>query len=528
MIEQGEVERFEQLFRGNKRSFGQYLPNAHVKSFSINEEYTSEHIRSHLDGLVGVGISPICDDDTCVWAAIDIDVHGPNAQPVDIERVEQAVEKHKLPLVVCRTKSGGVHTYLFLKAPTEAARVRSTLSRWANTLGFPTAEVFPKQITLAERPTDTERPKGNWLNLPYFNATQTDRWCIDGGKQVTFDYFLSLAESKRVDLHDYEHGADVDYINGPPCLQEMIKARIEEGGRNTAVFQAAVYLKRAFTSDWKAKVIEFNQMALTRPLPQQELRTILGSVHKRDYQYKCREEPCRSMCNKDLCKKRDFGITDKDASANEVPLIDKVEKVVATPIRWDLTLKGKTISVNTAELFNYEVVRQRVGEMLHIVLPRMKAQDWDLYLHEIMGKVEVREEMTLEGVIFARLCEFLKRCNHEKGTDEAERREDLKRGMPALICLSRTSFNKENKLEETGKEWYYAFKMMDFLDWMRRKKVMPCQDHQLYSYLLKILGEEAKRSKVRVGNSQVGNVWCVSEQKVEDEKTPEKQFQTEY
>lgn len=526
-IEDGDIERFASLFTGNRRSFGQYLPNAKKKQFTITDEYTREHIRSHLEGHVGLGISPITDDNKCLWAVIDIDIHGPNGQAVDLEKIEAQVERDKLPLIVCRSKGGGAHVYLFLKEPTEAARVRMTLHRWTSALGFPTAEIFPKQVTLDQMPTDVERPLGSWVNLPYYNAHETNRWALDGGKQVTFDYFLSLAEGKRIDLHEYEHGADVDYTKGPPCLQEILKNRIEEGNRNTAVFQAAVYLKRAFSSDWKSRLVEFNTMALVTPLAQQELRTIMGSVHKRDYQYKCREEPCRSFCNKEACKKREFGITDKDASANEIPLIDKVEKVISTPIRWDLTIKGQVVSVSTGELFNYEAVRQKVGEALHLVLPRLKNQEWDLFLQEIMGKVEIREEMTVDGLIFTRLCDFLRRARRDKETPEEERRDELRRGMPAYIRLQRVSF-KGGTLEKMGDSWHFAFKMMDFIEWLKRKKAMPVPDHMIHTHLSKLLGEDSKRAKMRVGNSQIGNVWVVPEESVDEEAVPEKHFKAEF
>lgn len=527
-IEDTDVERFASLFTGNKRSYGQFVKGARKESFTVHGEYTTEHIRSHLEGHVGLGLAPILDTNQCLWAAIDIDIHGPNAQNVDLEKIEQQIERDKLPLIVARTKSGGAHCYLFLKEMTESARVRLMLTRWAAILGFPTAEIFPKQTTLDERPTDTDKPLGSWLNLPYYAAEETNRWALDGGRQVTFDYFLSLAEGKRIDLHEWEHGADIDYANGPPCLEEIRKSRIEEGNRNTAVFQAAVYLKRAFKEDWKSRLIEFNATALVTPLPQNELRTVMGSVHKRDYQYKCREEPCRSFCNKDACRKREFGITDKDSAANDIPLVDKVEKVITTPIRWDLTIKGQVVSVSTNELFNYEMVRQRVGEKLHLVLPRLKNQEWDLFLQEIMSKVTLKEEMTVEGLIFERLKDFLSRAKTDKNTSEEERRDDLRRGMPAYICLSRVAFGKSQKLEKTGEAWHYAFKMMDFVEWLRRKKAMPVPDHQIHSHLSKLLGEDAKRTKMRVGDAQIGNVWCMPEDMMEELKIPDKTFESEF
>lgn len=526
-----DVDRFASLFQGNKRSYGQFVPQAEKKQFSVNEEYTIEHIRSHLEGHVGIGLGPIQDDNTCLWGAIDIDVHGPNGQHVDIEKVAAKIDDGKMPLVACRSKSGGVHCYIFFKAPTEAARVRMMLTRWSTQLGFPTAEIFPKQITLAMMPHDIERPKASWINLPYFAAEETNRWAMDGGKQVTFDYFLSLVEAKRIDLQQYETGADIDYIKGPPCLQEIIKNKIEEGSRNVAVFQAAVYLKRAFPSDWKQRVTEFNAIALHTPLEQKEMRTIFGSVNKRDYQYKCREEPCKGFCNRDLCKTREFGITDKDQQANDIPLIEKVEKVIATPIRWDLTVKGQIVSLTTAELFSFQMVRQRVGEKLHLVLPRIKDAEWDLFLREIMAKVEVKEEMTQEKMIFSRICEYVKRARDDTTIPEDDRREDLRRGMPALLCFDKVRFAGAEGVVREGERWYFAFKIMSFIDWMRQRKILAVPDHQVYSILTKLLGEDAKRSRVRVGKgAYVGNVWCVAKEAVDDGEppVPEKTFKSEF
>lgn len=531
MTETAAVERFMALFRGNSRSYGVYMPTARVKMVTVKAEFSAEHIRSHLDGEQGIGVVPIMDDATCVFAAIDIDVHGPAGSPhVDIMAIEQKITRNNIPLVACRSKSGGVHCYLFLREPTDCGRVRVLMARWAGQLGYGGAEIFPKQMTLHKQPGDSEQPLGNWINLPYFNAVESDRYAIDGGRQVTLEYFLELAEGRRTDVSEHEKGTNVDYLDGPPCLETMVAHKVDEGSRNTAAFQAAVYLKRAYPEDWRMRLDSFNRLAFVDALGQRELRQITGSVSKKDYQYKCREEPCRSLCQKDLCRTRAFGITASDATANEIPLIDNVEKVIATPIRWALTIQSKLIEVTTAELFNYEVVRQRVGEKLHIVLPRIKATEWDHYLREIMTRVTVREEMTLEDLIFQRLCEFLRRAVPNKNRGEDERREDLKRGMPALISMGMApSFVGGKIVENDARTWYYAFRLTDFIEYMRRKKALPVPDHQIATYLYRVLGEDAKRDRVRVGKAgRIGNVWCVEEDKIENEEIPTKEFKTEF
>lgn len=493
---------------------------------TVKAQYTSEHVRSHLEGEIGLGMVPIMDDNKCWFAAIDIDTHGPNGQSIDLQVIESRVTKLNLPLIVCRSKSGGAHCYLFLKELTEAAQVRLVLGRWANAIGYPSAEIFPKQNDLNEK--GGEKPLGNWINLPYFVAEGTERWCVEGGKPTTFEYFIDLAEGRRVDLAPYtQEGMETVYASGPPCLQEMLKNKIDEGNRNTAMFQAGVFLKRAFPEEFRPRMDEFNTTAFVSPLSTRELRVIAVSVGKKEYQYKCREEPCKSLCNKDLCKTRPFGITDNDSSANDIPLIESVEKVITTPIHWVLTVKGKRVQVTTAELFNYESVRQKVGEALHIILPRIKNQDWDQYLREIMDKVKVREDTTIEDTYFLKLCEYLRRVQKDKTRPEDERRLDLKRGVPSLISISKMSFDASGPKEQ-GRVWYYAFRIVDFVEHLRRKKSLTVPDYQVPGILYRLLGEYGKREKVRIGDTYVRNVWCVPEESVEEETVPSKLFDTEF
>jgi hypothetical protein len=57
------------------------------------------------------------EDDACLWGAIDIDQY-----PLDHSEVLKRLSRLELPLVVCRSKSGGAHLYLFFKEFVEAER----------------------------------------------------------------------------------------------------------------------------------------------------------------------------------------------------------------------------------------------------------------------------------------------------------------------------------------------------------------------------------------------------------------------
>jgi len=111
--------------------------------------------------------------------------------------LEKKVRENDLPLSVCRTNSGGAHLYLFGAEPLKAPLVRTALSKWAELLGHGGCEIFPKQgqLVLEE---DGSRSRGTWLNLCYFNVENTKRYSVEGGKQIPLDYFVDLAESRKI------------------------------------------------------------------------------------------------------------------------------------------------------------------------------------------------------------------------------------------------------------------------------------------------------------------------------------------
>ena len=63
--------------------------------------------------------------------------------------------------MVCCSKSGGAHIYLFVSEPVRAKEMQIKLKEIAVFLGFGESEIFPKQIELSSKGT------GNFLNLPY-------------------------------------------------------------------------------------------------------------------------------------------------------------------------------------------------------------------------------------------------------------------------------------------------------------------------------------------------------------------------
>jgi hypothetical protein len=56
----------------------------------------------------------------------------------------EKIRKLKLPLVVCRSKSGGAHCFLFTTEWVDAKDMQATLQQISAALGYGGSEIFPK------------------------------------------------------------------------------------------------------------------------------------------------------------------------------------------------------------------------------------------------------------------------------------------------------------------------------------------------------------------------------------------------
>jgi hypothetical protein len=276
------------LFLAFEKAHGQFSPggrnpNGKVAGdcVTIRKPALLVDWESHLAGKTGLGLIPLLDDNHCRWAAIDIDDYS-----VDPVRVEKLNNELALPLVVCRSKSGGVHCYLFLESPVPASEVVEALRNWAKALGYPGAEIFPKQTH-----RQSEDDVGNWINLPYFDAVNSLRYAIKDGVAISLSEFLELAMDRQANAEMLDRSltspnADL-FEDGPPCLNKIAQSLgFDEGTRNDGMFNTAVYLQKRYGADWADHLEEYNDTLCTPPLNQHELDSVAKSASKKDYQYK--------------------------------------------------------------------------------------------------------------------------------------------------------------------------------------------------------------------------------------------------
>ena len=153
-----DITRFKAIFQGLDIAYGTYrIERAKDsgkqagKAMVIRKPPTDELWVKHLEGVEpSLGIIPIRADNSCIWGCVDIDQY-----PLDLAGLILKVRKLALPLVVCRSKSGGAHVFLFTSEPVPAADMQRYLKAVAALLGESGREIFPKQTEILVDRGDT-------------------------------------------------------------------------------------------------------------------------------------------------------------------------------------------------------------------------------------------------------------------------------------------------------------------------------------------------------------------------------------
>jgi len=111
------IQKFKNIFKGLERAHGctkvseQRENGVKVKgqSFVVRQPVTDELWLKHLQGTQSLGTIPINEDNKCVWGCVDIDSYA----GFDHKKLIDKKKQFKLPLAVCRSKSGVAHVFLF-------------------------------------------------------------------------------------------------------------------------------------------------------------------------------------------------------------------------------------------------------------------------------------------------------------------------------------------------------------------------------------------------------------------------------
>lgn len=444
-------QRFMDLLRGFAGAHGTYREeeeNSAKRKKEIKktaqtrrEPVTIELWGQHLAGEYHLGVITITEENTCWWAVVDIDDYS-----LDHKALVDKLAQMKVPAIVCRTKSGGGHVYLFFAEPIPAVDVMPKMRELSAALGYGGSEVFPKQTEVVAE----QRGLGNWLNMPYFGGDKTQSYaCGKTGLGLSPEQFLTAAQNLRLLPAQFRKLSFqvnvVGWEEAPPCLEHLAGIGVGQGVQNNALFSFGVLAKKMEPEDWRELLHKWNEQLFKPPHPLDRVANVVKSLEKRDYNYKCKDQPCVSHCNMVLCRTRDYGI----GPGGGADIIDSV-RILATepPIFYVLLKTGGTIECTSDGVLNPRIFQQRALEQTNTVLPQYKQDTWLPQIQKAIESatiIEVPDEVGTTG----QLIELIERfCTDRHG---GENKDDLILGKPW-------------RDEDMGRVWFRLRDLAEFLD----------------------------------------------------------------
>jgi len=182
--------------------------------------------------------------------------------------------------------------------------------------------------------------------------------------------------------------------------------------RNEYLFSLACYYKTKFGEDFESKISEANAH-LKDPIPTNELeRTIIATHRKKDYTYKCNTSPLLILCNKELCKTRQYGIGGDEVS--ELNFGD-LSQYSSDPPYYEWTVNDIVLRFyDELELMQQQKFRALCLRKLYIYPMKLKEMNWTRIINNALKNINIKkinaEEDISPGAQFKEyLIEFLEK-----------------------------------------------------------------------------------------------------------------------
>jgi hypothetical protein len=429
------MEEFRKAFTGLERNFGFCNVNngytdpdtGKIKFRSgdygwSGKPITDKDYQQHLDGTKSIGIQPCNDDGLARFGAIDID---PKVyKNLDVKYYLDIIQEKELPLIPARSKSGGLHLYVFTKELVKAKIIKDFLEEVLFLFKLPiNTEIFPKQTKLGNN-TDGDKINGNFINLPYFN--KNERVALSpNGEEMSIKLFLNCIElnkqtsdqlkeiSNNIIQKELIGGAE-EFKDGPPCLEILSKNKMKDG-RDRFLYNYMVFAKKKYSDNWRDKVLQAgrNYFEFNSTWTDDHIKMKIKTWDKETKGHTCSDELLAPVCVKSECVKRKFGII-SDKKINW-PLMTNLQKIDFKPDpEYYFTVenkKGESVPVHAKDvnkIKDQKELRGLIMAQVDVLPPPIKAMEFYEMINALLDTVD-----TVQPAPGTRPMEILKKLLRE-------------------------------------------------------------------------------------------------------------------
>ena len=409
------MEEFRKAFTGLERNFGFCNVNngytdpdtGKIKFRSgdygwSGKPITDKDYQQHLDGTKSIGIQPCNDDGLARFGAIDID---PKVyKNLDVKYYLDIIQEKELPLIPARSKSGGLHLYVFTKELVKAKIIKDFLEEVLFLFKLPiNTEIFPKQTKLGNN-TDGDKINGNFINLPYFN--KNERVALSpNGEEMSVELFLNCIElnkqtsdqlkqiSNNIIQKELIGGAE-EFKDGPPCLEILSKNKMKDG-RDRFLYNYMVFAKKKYSDNWRDKVLQAgrNYFEFNSTWTDDHIKMKIKTWDKETKGHTCSDELLAPVCVKSECVKRKFGII-SDKKINW-PLMTNLQKIDFKPDpEYYFTVenkKGESVPVHAKDvnkIKDQKELRGLIMAQVDVLPPPIKAMKFYEMINALLDTVD--------------------------------------------------------------------------------------------------------------------------------------------
>jgi len=247
--------------------------------------------------------------------------------------------------------------------------------------------------------------------------------------------------------------------------------------------------KKKFGENYEEEVHKFHHKYFDDPLRPKEIEKIIKQADKKDWGYKCKDQPMCSFCNKSKCRIRKYGVGDNNVITdigNVIQYGDNEDTIYHVTLNQE-----KTIVCTVEELYDQHKFRKKCLVKLGSMPSMMKREDWDYYITDIVSKsikVQSEFEMTPEGEFRNILTRYI--SNQANAMDI----DDILNGQ----CF----------VDDEEKKVY--FRLDQLQEYMRNRRYVALTSNQMGIFLRNLGGDYSKR---KLNGKQAQLVWWVPQDK---------------